>query len=171
MREAEKAQHPNITSLRASRLKLAEELLRKDETLLAVEPLFELLRGLPVANNSSVELKAWPSFWSGDTPGCLICLRTRDLPVEMAVDLVLGPLHRAFGLLWKMRVDRSSTDFTSTWQTKDSRGKKVPISLQVYVYHSELVTCRLVERVKKVRTDEELEYWRTDRETLFVCEE
>lgn len=121
-------------------------------------PILDLLDKQQVSKNSSIDLYAYlPNHWDTYVD---VYIRTNYLPVDMAIDLIAGPIHRQFNIKWTMNVEQNATKLHGAYKGSD---------ITIYICHSEIDSCILVEKVTKVLTEKELDQYRTEKKYFWDC--
>lgn len=100
------------------------------ESIGKAKPVLDLLRATLPYKNDSISMTAHMAEWN---PTYIFSI-VRHVPLEMVIDLICGPLHRALGVDWKMEVNSYNVEL-------HARHKEV--SINVDVYEGDMQTCTL----------------------------
>lgn len=135
-----------------------EHLLRLDR-IYKDERIAKFIRTLPLIRNESVE--GYGQYSDTFSWAKRLSVLVRHVPPEMVTEMVLGPIHREFGVDWTMSVDSSDIDYTTVIE-----GTKVQVSIR----HVDNPFCEIKQRVKRVLSDDELEEFRAEYTYELNCE-
>lgn len=146
----------NILSLEDRIKKHEEELNNRIEAEKEKELIFDELRKTDLWKNEAIKINSW------NHASYTLSLSLYDITIEEVIDAFCGPLHRKYGIDWRMRPTSCSVELRSLI------GQIVVV---FEVHENEMQSCEIKKRITKVLDEKELDIYRYEYEYEVNCAE